>query len=184
MSNKQPKAKKEPLKTRNPFKYYRRKYRIFGLTKWACIVTPIASVIGVYVLQANQGAPNTNPVNSIAFPIGASIGGIFGLVVLLKEMISANKAREQNAVGLNFNSAIGWGIAALVLWLCAITTQYLTILCLSEFVGQVGAVMCRYKMNHYADLMKTVTKAEITADAFRRKGVSVNTGGNTSEPIE
>lgn len=167
------KEKKPSLKETDPYRYYRRQARWLSVGKWTCVSAPIVAVITTYLVKANMNAANTNPIDPIKFPIGLSLAAIVGIVSIVLETKKAGKEAEKNGTGVNFTGAIGWGVAALILYFCYLTVFYLVILCAAEFVGQVGAVICKAEIKEKQDLMNKIQTAEINADAFRRKSVSV-----------
>lgn len=168
-------ANNEPsLKETDPYKYYKKRYRIFGLIKWLFIILPIAIVLIIYIAKASAGAANTNPISPIKFPIGLALAAVASIVAIISEMRKANKKREEDNTGINFNGAIIWFVIAIVFYFCYISIFYLTVLCFAEFAGQIGACICSYEMKQAREKMKEVEKAEINADAMKRRGISIS----------
>lgn len=172
------KKTKVSLKDTNPYLFYKRSYRTLALFEWLSITLPPMIVMLVYIILANAGASGTTALNPIKFPAGMLLSAAACLVIFIK----ASKKTSADALDndtIDFSPCFGWGVAALVLWLVYISTFYIIMLCVAEFVGQIAACILRHYKKIAGETMKETKKADIHAEALRRHRVKEDV-----EPID
>lgn len=161
------------------YRHYRRQYYLLMVGKWLCIALPLAIILAVrwdvYFPPQDQGSV-------VKASVGVSLLGVIGGLAALSE---ARRKNPRTGERSPWAAPIGWGLAALVLFLLGTILDDLAMICASEFAGQVGACLCRLGMGNRARYMDEYRKANIGSKVFHqdeRKGGRANEAND--EPAE
>lgn len=128
------KVKKEPLKTRNPYKYYRNAYWACQAGEWAAIVTPMIVVFGV---KWNE---YFDFVNDQPGATRLTIGCVLALVcaaIFVYKKVKHQEKTEKKVTMLSY--VIGVGVAFAISYLFKVVLDDLFLILGCEFAGAVAA---------------------------------------------
>ena len=134
MGAKARKAKKEPLKKRNPYKYYRNAYWACQGGEWAAIVAPVVAVFGA---KWNEYFVFTETDNSgVKLTIGCVLAFVMAAIFVARK-IKYQEKQENKVTMLSYVVGIGVAFAFSYLFKVVIDDIFLILGC--EFAGAVGA---------------------------------------------
>lgn len=128
------KVKKEPLKTRNPYKYYRNAYVGAQAGEWACIGAPIIAIFGAkwneyFNFTDNQGGA-----------IKLTIGSILALVcaaIFMYKKIKHQEKTEKKVTMLSF--VVGIGVAFAIAYFFKVILDDIVLILGCELAGAAAA---------------------------------------------
>ncbi|MCI1244465.1 MAG: hypothetical protein LKG11_00695 [Bacilli bacterium] len=128
------KAKKVPLKQRNPYKYYRNAYYACEAGEWSCIIAPIVAVFGA---KWNEYFIFTDGNTSgVKLTIGCILAFILAAVFIYKKM--KHQEKMENKVTM-LSYAVGIGVAFAFSYLFKVVIDDLFLILGCEFAGAVAA---------------------------------------------
>ena len=130
---KKEKVKKEPLKQRNPYKYYRNAYYACQDAEWACILTPIIAIFGV---KWQEYFDFTESSNGVRLTIGCVLALVMASIFIYKKVKHQEKM-EGKVTMLSYVIGVGVAFAFSYLFKVVIDDLFLILGC--EFAGAVGA---------------------------------------------
>lgn len=163
-------ANKEPLKTRDPYKYHRIKYAGLKAGKWSAMIVPFIAIFGAKFneyIEVYDG-------QQYKLTIGCIIALIVAAISCYQEV------KKTEAKGSPITTAIGWGVAFMLSYLFYEIIRDLTLVLGCEFAGQcvaAGLEMAsesdKKYINAYKDeFVKEDARTQVQADR-RRKGTRV-----------
>ena len=127
-------TKKEPLKTRNPYKYYRNAYVGAQAGEWACIGIPIIAIFGAkwneyFNFTDNQGG-------AIKLTIGSILALICAAIFMYKKIKHQEKT-EKKVTMLSY--VIGVGVAFAIAYFFKVILDDLVLIFGCELAGAAAA---------------------------------------------
>lgn len=158
--------KKEPLKTRDPYKYNRNVHYGLMAGKWASVVAPF---IGIFIAKFGEYI-EVYEGTQYKFTIGCVICLIVAVIAAYKDIKKTEGANSP------ISTAIGWGVAFMLSFLFKEIITDLTLVLGLAFAGQCGATTCemvdeskKKYLTAYKDA-KINAQAQADVQAERRKG--------------
>ena len=128
------KKKKEPLKTRNPYKYYRNSYWACQVGEWVSIVAPMITVFGI---KWNEYFDFVNETESATkLTIGCVLALICAVIFVYKKIKHQEKTENKTTM-LSYVVGIGVAFAFSYFFKVIIDDLFLILGC--EFAGSVSA---------------------------------------------
>lgn len=156
------KTKKEKLRTRDPEKYYRNCYWACWAGKWAAIALPLVIVLAC---RANVYFPVEQVSTTIKTSFGVGVLGVVGGIAAFNE----TRKKKEDGTNKVIGTAIGWGLATAIVYLLSAVLKDALLISGSEFAGQAVASVFRFGMQRNYEIRDSYRKADINAEAFRRK---------------
>lgn len=156
----QKKTKKEPLKKRDPFKYYRNAYWGLQTAEWACIGAPIIAVFGAkwneyFDFTNNQG-------ESIRLTIGCVIALICAAIFVYKKARHQEKV-EKKVTMLTYVLGVGAAFAIAFFFKAIIDDLVLILGC--ELAGAAAAYGIDFQTQRVKKKQEIYEYARAKADA-------------------
>lgn len=124
---------KEPLKKRNPYKYYRNAYAACRVGEWGCLVAPIVAVFGA---KWNEYFVFVEGDSRVRLTIGCILAFIMSAVFVYKKIKHDEKV-EKKVTMLSYVVGVGVAFAMSYLFKTVIDDLFLILGC--EFAGSVAA---------------------------------------------
>lgn len=143
------KVKKEPLKQRNPYKYYRNAYYATQAGEWACLATPLIAIFGAkwneYFIfaEGNDGG--------VRLTIGCILALICAAIFMYKKLKHQEK-QEKKVTMLSYVMGIGAAFAFIYFFKVILDDLFLIVGC--EFAGAVAAYVVDFSTQHNLAQMK------------------------------
>lgn len=130
------KVKKEPLKTRDPYKYYRNiHYGLYSGT-WAAVIIPIIAVFGVKWNEYFDFLEKTQ--DSVKLTVGCVVAIFLGIIFAVKKAKVEEKSKKEYSM-IHFVGFVAVLWAFLFLFKTIIDDMFLITSC--EFGGAVAAYL-------------------------------------------
>lgn len=143
--------KKEKLKTRNPYIYYRNWFFGFKICKYLSIFAPF---IIIFILKFDEYFQISDGQTTVKLSLGCALAALVGGVAIYKEM-------KQSETGNQITGVIGWAVAFALCYLLQSILADLTIILGAALIGQLaglgfefGAENRKYYMNKYISFKK------------------------------
>lgn len=128
------KVKKEPLKTRDPYKYYRNAYIGCQSAEWTAIVAPLILVFAVKWNEYFDFANNES--GAVRLTIGCVLAIVCGVLFVYKKMRHQEKT-EKKVTMLTY--VLGLAVAWVFVWLCGAIIDDLFLILSCELAGAITA---------------------------------------------
>lgn len=151
---------KEPLKTRDPYKYYRNCSYACVAGEYASVLTPIAIVFGA---KWNEYFTMTEG-NSVKMTIGCILSLVVAAIVMFSQIKRQEKINNQHTM-LPF--VLGVGVAFALSYLFKVVIEDLTLILGVEFAGSVVAYGIDFATISNREKMAIYKDEEIRHDARR-----------------
>lgn len=176
------KEKKEPLKTRNPYKYYRNAYYGCQAGEWACIIAPVIAVFGV---KWNEYFDFVDTNNGIKLTFGCVLALVMAGLFIYKK-IKHQEKMEGKITMLSY--ALGIGVAFVFSYLFKVIIDDLFLILGCEFAGACSAYALDFattknhdKMKLYSDAMNKLDAEEVAKRLRKEKYAKVEQKGEAVE---
>lgn len=132
------KQKKEPLKTRNPRKYYSIKYHALYAGEWACLLGPLFGVFGAKWNEYVQFASSQD--GSVLGGFKLTVGAVLSLLVAVFVIYKGARHKEKvDKTATMSTFALGIGVAFALSWAFSVILKDLTLILGCEFAGAMVA---------------------------------------------
>ena len=159
MAEKQ-KKKREPLKERNPYKYYRNSYYACQGGEWACITAPF---IAIFAAKWNEYFVFTESNSEgIKVTIGCVLAAVMAAFFAYRKIRHQEKANGKVTM---LSYAIGVGVAFAFSYLFKVIIDDLFLILGCEFAGASAAYVVDFATVYNKDRMKVYKDAIDKLDA-------------------
>lgn len=162
------KVKREPLKTRDPYKYHKGKYIGLKVGKWASVVAPCLAIFAAKFneyIEIYEG-------EVWKLTIGCIVAICVAVIACYKEVKKTEGANSP------ITTAIGWGVAFMLAYLFSSIMNDLALVLGCEFAGQcvaAGLEMAseedkKYISAYKEETVKEEARTQVQRDMRRRNG--------------
>ena len=124
---------KEPLKKRDPYRYYRNAYYACQAGEWGCIAAPVIAVFGA---KWNEYFVFAEGSSGVSVTIGCVLALVLAAVFCYRKIRHQEKAAGKVTM---LSYAVGVGVAFVFAYLFKVIIDDLALILGCEFVGAVGA---------------------------------------------
>lgn len=161
---KKDKVKKEPLKKRDPYKFYRNGYLVCKAGTIISITAPIVAIFGAKwneYIALDEGNP-------VRLTIGAMLALFVAAIITYKYIKHDEKMKEKTTM---LSMVVGIGLAFVITYLLKVVLSDLTLILGCEFAGAVAGYGFDLGAGNRYNLMK-IAQDEDVRGAVRQKNAN------------
>ena len=128
------KTKKEPLKERNPRKYYRNAYWACQAGEWTACVVPMVAIFGAKWNEYFDFVNNTG--GAVRLTIGSILALVCSAIFMYKKAKHQEKVEKKSTM---LTYVLGVGVAFALAYFCKVILDDLILILGCEFAGAAAA---------------------------------------------